>query len=293
MGQKTTKPQADGFSLPPSIAASSLNSSSPHCQSAAKQLYNSFKRHGFASVCLDEEISRCLKVLDSFYQAGDEFFEKDLSQKQTLKQVNSKSYDSRGYVQVEHLKEYLKVTNGYLNEIPQCPKELTDAYDAAYPLLRDISWLCFKEFMKFKENENMKSLLSPSEIDTILGVADSMSSLSLIHYFKKNDKEFIPTFPKSDKVPDSHSMPSLPHQDTGLLTLAVVSKVPGLQIFDKRSQDWLEVEKLYPPKTLLLWLGEKVPLFSGSNDFEATLHRVVLDKLEERTSMIFLLDVGK
>jgi len=58
--------------------------------------------------------------------------------------------------------------------------------------------------------------------------------------------------------------PSPQHQDTGILTFGVVSGVPGLQILSKKTGKWDCVEELYPINTVVLWLGEKVTLFSGT-----------------------------
>jgi len=61
----------------------------------------------------------------------------------------------------------------------------------------------------------------------------------------------------------------------------------------RKTEMWIPVEKIYPPKTIVLWMGEKAPLFTGSLLFQATTHQVILNKQFERTSLIFLYDVGK
>lgn len=52
-------------------------------------------------------------------------------------------------------------------------------------------------------------------------------------------------------------------------------KIPGLEIQDKTSGAWMEVEKKVKPSELIVFMGEKIPLFSNSRKFEATTHRVV------------------
>jgi len=185
-----------------------------------------------------------------------------------------------------------------------------ESFISAYALLRNVGWSCFIELVNFKEPPANKTLLAPAEIEVVDDGVDLMSSLSLIHYFKQDCRDASPgvdapvqrqqlmtmghiSDQPEDQVPKNKSVPSPRHEDTGLITLAVVSKVDALQILDRQTKQWLEVEKLYPPRTIIVWMGEKIPLFSGSSDFKATPHRVVLDKDKERTAMIFLLDVGK
>ena len=85
------------------------------------------------------------------------------------------------------------------------------------------------------------------------------------------------------------------------------SEVPGLQIFDKLNKVWIDVERLLTPKKDLvvmlgkkflgifcnLCLGQKAPVFTGSNELEPTIHRVLLEHEIHRTSMAFLFDVAK
>ncbi len=63
--------------------------------------------------------------------------------------------------------------------------------------------------------------------------------------------------------------------------------MPGLQIKDRALDQWVDVERLARPKRdAIVFMGEKIPLFSASNKFPATTHRVVrtrsLEKEKER-----------
>jgi len=65
-------------------------------------------------------------------------------------------------------------------------------------------------------------------------------------------------------------------RDTGLLTVIACSKVPGLQIYDRMLGCYVDVEPMGRPwKDLIVFMGEKIPLFSASSLFPATKHRVV------------------
>jgi len=145
--------------------------------------------------------------------------------------------------------------------------------------------------------------------DSIRDIAADISSLSLIHYFKQDsikkveeknteekpsyEEEHYSKLPPASYDPNEDTVLSKPHKDTGIFTFGVVLNVPGLLIWSNKTQGWIPVDKVYPQKTIVLWIGEKVPLFAGSRLFQATTHQVILNKHEERLSLIFLYDVGK
>ncbi len=63
--------------------------------------------------------------------------------------------------------------------------------------------------------------------------------------------------------------------DTGLITLLVTSSVPGLQLFDKHTRSWQQLEHRLGAFHVVVMIGEKVPQFSGSDEYTGCLHRVV------------------
>ena len=76
--------------------------------------------------------------------------------------------------------------------------------------------------------------------------------------------------------PNQHS--SLPnmraHTDPGLLTLTVASEVPGLEIRDRSTGEWIDVEALCDAGSdLIVFCGEALSL-ATNNRYAATLHRV-------------------
>ena len=91
-----------------------------------------------------------------------------------------------------------------------------------------------------------------------------------------------PSLISSSHLPNLLSLSS--SSDTGILTLILCSKVPGLQIWDAKNKHWLEVEKHLigkyksgsPRKHLVLCIvGEKIRTFTSSHALTPTLHRVV------------------
>ena len=58
-------------------------------------------------------------------------------------------------------------------------------------------------------------------------------------------------------------------------------------------KDWVKVEEFVDPGDIVVFIGQKVPLFSGSELFTPTLHKVEVPPMTERNAMVFLLDVAK
>ncbi len=63
--------------------------------------------------------------------------------------------------------------------------------------------------------------------------------------------------------------------DTGLVTLLLRTSVPSLEIWDSRDKCYVKAEALCGEDELLAFVGEKIPMFTNSKHFPATLHRVV------------------
>jgi isopenicillin N synthase-like dioxygenase len=96
------------------------------------------------------------------------------------------------------------------------------------------------------------------------------------------------------------------------VTLLLRTAVPSLEIWDALNKCYVKAEALCGEDEMLAFIGEKVPMFTNSKKFPATLHRVVrLNDLmhinttilmfafkmmpsgTDRTSVAFLLDVAK
>ena len=95
--------------------------------------------------------------------------------------------------------------------------------------------------------------------------------------------------------PNQHS--SLPnmraHTDPGLLTLTVASEVPGLEIRDRSTGEWIDVEALCDAGSdLIVFCGEALSL-ATNNRYAATLHRVRHHEGgKARVSTVFELRIG-
>jgi len=184
---------------------------------------------------------------------------------------------------------------------------------------------------KEEKEEKEERVISKETVDAVAEFVEKKSSLSLIHYFetkeKMNNKEHNEKESddgKEEKEEEERIDVCSLHRDTGILTCAVVSEIQGLEMFDIQEDGWIKIENLvgnqskhYNPQkeneeekeeeeeneeeeeesapiVLVLFIGEKVPLYSGNcPKYKATPHRVFLPAKTERSSIVFLLDVAK
>ena len=63
------------------------------------------------------------------------------------------------------------------------------------------------------------------------------------------------------------------HTDPGLLTLTLGSQIPGLEVHDRASRRWVDVESMCTPAECVVLCGEALQVFSGGL-YEAAPHRV-------------------
>jgi len=91
------------------------------------------------------------------------------------------------------------------------------------------------------------------------------------------------------------NIPSKTHTDTGILTFILCSDVPGLQVENRETKEWIPVETLNIPKIdLFCIMGRKMEIFAAANKdpiYHATVHRVGLPYNTERHSILFFADV--
>jgi len=104
--------------------------------------------------------------------------------------------------------------------------------------------------------------------------------VSVIRYFAASEQETVVHSPCDE------------HFDTGVLTLILVSEVPGLEILDQKSGKWLEIERLGTPGDVVVIMGRKVEmLFAKEANLKPTFHRVRIPKNIVRHSILFFCDL--
>jgi isopenicillin N synthase-like dioxygenase len=144
------------------------------------------------------------------------------------------------------------------------------------------------------------------DLKTALG---SKSTLSLIHYLspqlsqeheKCNNAPRVQLanrarriYPMLDSPIEELKIVDSAHTATSILTLQLVSSVPGYQVFDKKARVWVDVDRTgRSGRDLVVTLGQKAKMFFRSEEMESTPHRVLLQCGRERTSLVFSMDLA-
>jgi len=229
--------------------------------------------HGYALISM--KANKLAEKTKELFKDRDIYF----SQQQEAKDANKDENNFNiGYVKVTGIREYIKLRKGDPENLwPKEPPDMKDHWISVLDSLKDIAWKIFTSLSSFGPETKLNE---PSVQSAIQEFVDSKSSISLIHYFP------VPEENKSNCVCGVH-------EDTGLVTLGVRSDVPGLIVYDRLKQGWVEVEQYVEPGDVVAFLGQKIPLFSGSDAWKATTHKVEVPLMTERNALVFLLDVAK
>jgi len=210
----------------------------------------------------------------ALFEDRNEYF----AQPMEVKEMNKdKDGNNLGYVEVPNVREYIKLRpSDPLSFWPTKPETFHENWTNVFSSLLKISWKCFLAVAQHEKGSKFSDPTVLSAIDEFVGIK---SSISLIHYYQvmSDDKQCV----------------CKPHEDTGLLTFGVCSDSPGLIIWDPVKNDWVEIEKLVQPGSLILFVGQKIPLFGTSSIWKPTLHKVDIPINTQRHSFVFLLDVAK
>jgi len=139
--------------------------------------------------------------------------------------------------------------------------------------------------LEFAEQIEQEKYIDKQQISSIQQFVFEKSTVSLIHYFNTDKSSNAPYTEEGRNICDSH-------KDTGMLTIALTSVTPGLQIWDRIRNGFVKIEEeVEPMSDLVIFPGEKLTLFSKK--FPATVHRVIVGENVERFSCVFLLDSSK
>jgi len=204
---------------------------------------------------------------------------------------------NRGYVSGK-VKEFLKLRH-YPDDdklFPQNPPELEGSFRAAIDGMKEISLDAFMTIAQSSDvtNKHIKELTK-----TVQDFFEEGSSLSVIHYYKlseqptefnKETSEYAETEDEKVQIDTSTHLVLGEHRDTGLLTFIEVGTVPGLEVWDPVLNRWIVVERELPTGHGVLIMGRKLELFLSQ--YKATLHRVVIDKEQERYSVLWFMDLS-
>lgn len=127
------------------------------------------------------------------------------------------------------------------------------------------------------EIEDVKDL--KSYMDTIDG--REISVMRLFHYFHSNDERVKDV---KSKNPNLEILGSSPHSDWGLLTLILQDQTGGLQFYDSKFGNWINVEA--DDNHLIVNGGDYLSLIS-KNKYHSPIHRVKCSAAKERYSFVY------
>jgi len=248
-----------------------------------KSLCEDLVTEGFCVIGLENQFKG---ELDTLYTTGNAFFQLD----QATKEVHSDpKKENMGYLQIGTIREYLKLRRDgdRTNNWPQTPSDTKNVFIKALDIFHDLSWGILKELNSYALTYTDPTAKPFSETDwqSIKDALYEVASINITHYY--------PQPPQADSLVDVCDC----HKDTGILTFVVVSDVPGLQVYDRKNKKWLEIEALLRPQRetqhmLMVLMGEKIQMFTGSTALTPTFHQVLIPPNVRRDSLLYFMDVS-
>eukprot|EP00026_Physarum_polycephalum_P014858 Phypoly_transcript_15420.p1 GENE.Phypoly_transcript_15420~~Phypoly_transcript_15420.p1 ORF type:complete len:280 (+),score=60.65 Phypoly_transcript_15420:40-879(+) len=246
--------------------------------------------NGFCVLSFEED--QC-GTIDNMYTVGNDFLVQDKDLKN--KHADPKN-ENVGYVDVEGTRDFIKLraAGDRLGNFPETPPNFKQVFSAAYELLAGVTWQVYLQILACPVSQSDPKAFPSEVISSLKECLDERASLSYIRYY-------LPP-PSPNSPPSSLRDVCDAHTDTGILTLILCSQVPGLQVWDKKTNTWLEVEKHLithnktknPKKHLALCImGEKIGTFTSSRALTPTLHRVMVENGIERSSLLYFMDTAK
>jgi len=208
---------------------------------------------------------------------------------------------NQGYIYIKGVKEFLKLKPNDPDEaFPPNPTELKTTYPVLYNKLLELLMFTLNEICQVKAPTDGGPYFEEKLIETVRQYSKRDSSVSLIHYFGNDYNDFQSDNKKKEDIENTEEFhiegikyPSGTHTDTGIMTLITCAEVSGLQVWDRKTEKFLEVEKMFDPiADMFLIVGRKMNLFARKDKlFEPTTHRVALPAGTERSSLLFFMDV--
>jgi len=240
---------------------------------AVYQFMEDLKNRSYSCIKVDSSLR---EVSENLTQAALEY----LSQDMDIKIKNKDPLGNNiGFIEIANIREYIKLRPKDLPHLwPQHPIHFKKAFDVFHEKYSRISLKCFEilsEWVDVDEPEPQR-YIRKEDHDIISQVLEERSSLSMIKYFPLKE----PT-----EVCDEHT-------DTGILTFITRTHRPALEIWDRSEKKYVKIEEILDVGDIVVFVGEKVPLFSCSMRIPAAFHRVRMNEGPERLSIAYLLDVA-
>jgi len=238
---------------------------------AQRCLYKNLAEHGYCPIKVNESIKMKSSKLS---EVAFEYF----TQESDIKNLNlEKDKNNIGYVLIPGVREYMKLRPTDPTELwPSHPLDFKLAFDNFFETYAQIAFTSFYLIAEYQAEDN-QPLITPDRVKIIEEFLHEKSSVSMIKYFTLNEPKEVCSL----------------HTDTGILTFITRTSRPSLEIYDKGLKEFIKVEEFLEEGDVIVFVGEKVPLFACSEKLTSTPHRVNMQAGGERMSIAFLLDVAK
>jgi len=196
-----------------------------------------------------------------------------LSQDLDIKKKNmEKDGNNLGFVHIPRVREYIKLRPSDPDELwPSYPTDFKDTYNAFFSKYSEIAFSSFDILVEYVEQNSTEPLINPVHVSAIKQFLSEKSSVSMIKYFELKEATEV----------------CAEHTDTGILTFITRTHRPSLEIWDKHEQKYIKIEELLEVGDIILFVSEKIPLFSCSDKLTAAPHRVRMGPGTERVSIAF------
>jgi len=218
-----------------------------------------------------------VEVSQKLSQVALEFLSQELA---TKKENTDPNNNNLGFVHIPTVREYIKLRpTDPDNFWPKHPIEFKPTFSAFFTLYSKLAFTVFDMLAHYVDpTDKIKSqLIAENDYKAIEEFLPSKSSVSMIKYFALQEAKEVCN----------------EHTDTGILTFITRTNRPSLEIWDRSIHKYVKIEELVEVGDIVVFVGEKVPLFSQNAAWVATPHRVRMPVGPERLSTAFLLDVAK
>jgi isopenicillin N synthase-like dioxygenase len=300
--------------VPPPILVSDLVSDDP--DAGRTQLCEYLVKYGFAVL---RDSPENVEMVRECRSKVSEFFHLPMEEKKKYEifvedDIRGKRRVNRGYLSYQH-KEFLKIRLNDPQESYPTVEGLHHAFSSAMNHMHDIVHSALRKVSIGSQEVFADSdgpWIKPDFLETAKEFLIGGSSLSVIRYYNMmnipaesiiEEKVSDPSYedsmaPKSveDDVGGSAGASHIPcgeHYDTGIFTLILLSEIPGLQVENRETKEWIPIEKVGQTGDFALIMGRKIDLLKAHRDLplKPTFHRVEKSNDIERQSILFFYDL--
>lgn len=259
-----------------------------------------FVEKGYATLALTTDEAA---ILQNFLFAGKSFFAQDID---TKRQFSITTF-RRGYFTDRNVREFIRLLPPDVESLP-FPDEFKTLYRNAQRILYDNSMKMLSLILDSARLSGSDSSYDKlfEEIDLLCKKhGNAKSVVSMIHYLpithediatEDSENEYLQNWgstqirsalhQKEAVIKPDHYAHCRVHEDSNLFTLILCSDTPGLQVWDKSKNEFVEVEReATAGLDVFCVLGRK--LTDVVSTLTPTTHRVVLPYSTERYSLIF------